>query len=143
MTIDRWRGTAKIEIDAGRRQRSQLRRVFRQAARVTAQELNGDRRTRMRAAASGEFGTDPAESTRWQQAARDADELADRQVIRPDPRQHVAQNIIDETLHRCQQQFSHVQPRPFFAHSTGADAFGQSWNPDTSSAHRAAKPHNS
>jgi hypothetical protein len=110
VAIDRWRRTAEVEIDSRRRERSKARRVVGETGRVAAEELNDHRRPGSGATLAGEFGTAAEKSTRRQQAARDANELADCPVIAADARQHVAQQVVDQALHRCQQQFSHCLP---------------------------------
>lgn len=102
--------TTEVEVDAGRRQFGQLRRVLGQTPRVATEKLDRHRRPRGGTATSREFRTNAAEGSRRQQVARHADELAHRQIVGADTRQHVTQDVVDETFHWRQQQFSHAPP---------------------------------
>ncbi|EXI71468.1 MAG: hypothetical protein AW07_03529 [Candidatus Accumulibacter sp. SK-11] len=112
MTIDRWRRTAEVQIDSRGCEPGQLRGVVGETGRVAAKQLHDQRRPGTCATGARELRANADEASLWQEVSRHADELADRQVIAADPRQHIAQYVVEQTLHRCQQQSRHLFP-PF------------------------------
>jgi hypothetical protein len=110
VAIDRRCRTTEVQIDPRRGKLDELRRILGQAPGIAAEKLHHQRRSGTRSAAVVKLGTKPPKGTRRQQIAGDPDELADGQVIATDARQHVAQDVVDQAFHRCQQQSSH---RPF------------------------------
>jgi hypothetical protein len=117
-------GHPKFRVDPGRREFDQLRRIVGQTGRVTAEKLDDHRCAGVGAAAAAEFGADSAKASYRQHAARNTQKLAHRQIVGAQTRQHVAQDVIDQPLHRCQQQSAHVQPESFalFYRSTPAQS---------------------
>ena len=78
---------------------------------VRTEQLHDDRRAMACAAAVGQFRADAQKSARRQQAAGNANELADRAVVATDARQYLAQHAVGESVHRRQQYFSQGSSR--------------------------------
>ena len=56
------------------------------------------------------FGTDVEKTTRRHLRPGDAHELTNRHIVAPGLRQHVTQQPIGQTFHRCQQNPAHGVP---------------------------------
>ena len=104
----RWRFTvlrraAEVQVDACGPQRRQARRVVGQAGRVAAEQLRPHRRAGRGAAAVEQLGHDAREHALGQQLVGDADELRDAAIDAADARDHVAQAVVQQALHRGEQ----------------------------------------
>jgi hypothetical protein len=102
---------AEVQVDAGRAQRGQQGGVVGQAGRVGAQQLRPHRRAGGGAAAVQQLGHDAREHPRRQQLVGDADELRHAAVDAAHLRDHVAQAVVEQALHRGQQDARRCRAR--------------------------------
>ncbi len=125
MAVDGRRRAAEVEVDALGAQRGEPRGVVGQAGGVGAQQLGAHRRAGRRSAAVCQFGHESQENTRGQQLIGDADELRDASVDPAGAGQHVAHAVVDQALHRGQQQLHGRIVRQAHRRAPRGGAFGR------------------
>jgi len=100
VAVDDLGRAAEVQVDAGRPESGQPRRVLGQAHRVRPQQLHTHRHTSGRAALVVEFGHHPFESARRQHRVGHTDELRHTQVNAAHTRERVTQTVVEQAFHR-------------------------------------------
>ena len=103
VAVDGLGRAAEIEVDAFGAQGGDQRRVVGQAGRVGPQQLRPHRHAGGGAAAGQQLGHDAGEDAGGKQLVGDADEFRHAAVDAAHAREHVAQAVVEQALHRGQQ----------------------------------------